>query len=276
MKKNIRYLSKEYKLGDVCMHTLPGEIHDYSHLWKDNEHMWIGSIDKKYFTFDGEQESFEDVSKFFTLRHWETMIPDGYEWDAEGDMSLENLVKMVWLTYEYFVNGFRNPIGSHWNPRYQSIFIHPGGCRNKILYFFHKGPIETVFFNTGGFYVDWMKNLRPIEYHELKREGWHGSVSPDLSALIPQVMKDVQSIPGEKAIWFDKIKQTLSDMRLNTNCEIEGYFLDDWRTDDDNHTVSIQFKNNVNPSMKDVIRSVLLALSGLDYKSKTLTVTHKK
>lgn len=266
----------------------PDRMEEWSHLWQPGESMWQGKLSKHLFRFSCDREIITDVKNFFRLRAHKMDIPADYEWNNSSIPDAnryENFVKMVWLTYEYHQNGFRHSLGSHWNPRVNAISIHPGGCRNKIVKLFlpDDGLVDVHFFNTGGFFSEWMKDLKKIEDHAyFTKIGWVSGVSPDHGTLIPHPMCPHGAgalISSEKARWYENICEQLnsadftiwlSDNHMLAKTSIP--WLSDWVTMNKNKAAVLVHGIDQAPSEIDAVAITLLILSQTSASYKGFTV----
>lgn len=84
---------------------------------------------------------------------------------VEYQTKLEDYIKAVWLTKDFINNGsFKNPIGVHWNPNENKWDIHPGGSRQRVLYFFDKSNELTVLgFNTNSKPTKFIQKFDSVE-----------------------------------------------------------------------------------------------------------------
>jgi len=253
-----------------------------SNYWKQGEHLWKGKLPKNVLLFDDNNEIINDIDVFFRNEKYTATIDDTYVWNDCIDHELENLIKLCWLTNEYVTNGFDNPVGAHWNPRLQANVIHPGGCRNKVIKLFHEGPVDVIYFNTGGFYVAWMKDLEYQDLSELLDTGWVCGCVPDHGSLIPHPMleQSVFDIGPNIETWFYRISKKLNDSTFKIyfnrllNSDFD-YFKKFVTKDIQESKISVQFKKTI-PETIDVYKSIILSLAEVDYENEAFKVTQIK
>lgn len=239
--------------------------------WKEfGENLYIGSIPKEYLTFDSDNEIQRLADDYFFKKKYDCNIDDLPAIDRQYDHDMELFAKFLWLFNEHRTTGFVNPIGVHLNPRSKQFVIHPGGCRNKVLKYFHQGPIYSLFFNTKGYQDRWMEtHLKPISIKDFikKHPGTLGLV-PDHGSLIPHFLVQVDIIPNGIRTWHMNIQKRLSDLRIKSNGETR--WLDPWRTDN-NPNVTINF-TDLPPNISE-FKGLIHLLSGLDYKDQYWSLT---
>ena len=244
--------------------------------WRPGEKVWKGELPKSHLVFKPVSEIFCAADLFFNEQAYMVDIPEDHGWD-KNLTNFEWLVKYVWLTYEFIQGGykFKYPLCCHYNPQENVNVIHPGGTRNLILDLFtdENYSVSVRYFNTCGFYQDWMKNLEPMSLKEIKQELWKTVMVADHATLIPHLLHTtVSTIPVNKKKWLKKISDRLLNdkLRLKTNHDIKH--LMPWTTED-NHTVQVNFIDD-DPTDQDIARALLTVLAGIDFKSSTLEVVH--
>jgi len=227
------------------------------------ESLYIGKIPKEYLSFDSDHEIVGLADNYFHQKKYKIDIATFPAIDAGHDQDLELFAKFLWLFSEYRTRGFVNPIGVHLNPRTHNLVIHPGGCRNKVLKMFHKGPIYSVFFNTKGYHAPWMDiALRKISIKDFKAK--HPSslgLVADHGSLIPHFLVQVDIIPKGIETWHNKIRKTLKQLRIKTNGDTR--WLNDFVADS-NHNVEITYKTN--PPKESEFKGLVHMLSDLNYE----------
>jgi len=270
-------------LTDKCsIYPDASEFIDWINYWHPGEWLWYGKLQQDHFLFDPESEILLDFDNYFNTESYNKIVPQDYVWDAtqdSNDMDLENFVKLVWLTHDYIKanHAFQNPVGGHWCPFRQKILIHPGGCRNKVIKIF-KDDVEIIFFNTGGFDVEWMDGLVPVDPGDLIQQGWSGSVVPEHGTLVPHLLKDLQSIVDGKAYWHERLKEKLSDSenRLKLYSDIRVPYLRRWHVPESEADVFVTFHNEVNQiDNNTVFQAVLCVLAEVNIDNDQITVEHR-
>jgi len=149
--------------------------------------------------------------------------------DNEYKLNVEHYIKTAWVTYEYIINNetFNNPIMLHWNPRIEKWCIHPGGTRQKIIYFFNKGKINNpLIHNTTGKQIDFFK----IFYSKKDIENYYQKeviivATADHGSIIPHVHFDQENIQPNIKKYYKTIKQfwQTTDIMTDLNLEYFGY-----------------------------------------------------
>lgn len=190
--------------------------------WKEfNEGLYIGKVPKGLLTFNCDSEITGLADLYFFKEKYKQNIYDLPAIDQQYDHDMELFCKFLWLFNEHRTKGFNNPIGVHLNPRSKQFVIHPGGCRNKVLKLFHKGPIYAIFFNTKGYQADWMNMLKPISIDDFREKhpciiGW----VPDHGTLIPHFLVQVEIIKHGIEKWHLKIQKRLENLRIATDMDM--------------------------------------------------------
>lgn len=217
----------------MILKTLP-EVRNHADLFfgykDDDEFIGVINLDKSDLDFDTVKSSKADIEHFFNSGidlevDWKNLNHQTEEY-RNYQHSLENYVKAVWLTYDYIKNGgFKNPIGAHWNPRENVWNIHPGGSRQKILYFFNDGAIKVLGFNTGGKSVTFLKIFNNIQ--QLKdyynTSDIHLVIVADHGSLIPHIHFDQSMILRRVEDTCSEIKNFYKSIIIKTNFDIESW-----------------------------------------------------
>lgn len=278
---------------------------DWVDCWHSGEWLWQGTIKKSFIQFDPLVDSITDTHNYLQLCKYNQKVPEGYEWDINGDMDMENFIKMVWLSKEFFEGGwqFRNRLCCHYNPKLQKIQIHPGGSRNKVVDLFGGDDVPVIFFNTGGFYhEEMMENLEPMDLEQFATDTeWSGTCVADHGSLIPHLMKDVHSIGNHKEIWHEKLSERAQTLKIFTNVDRQmiswwksipeenpvGFdnasadlLRDKWLTNNVlEANVNVTFKyiphethESGRPWYRDQIKAMVCAFAGINWEDKWLLV----
>lgn len=248
-----------------------------SKYWRPKERLWRGSIPYSQLLFDPDEEIINDISIFFEKKLWNFRLDQVPIYNVQtGQYSeIENFIKMCWLTEEFFKgNGkFRNPLGSHYNPRIDEHVIHPGGCRNKIVKLFadkDKG-IECWYFNTREIEPDWLKNLEPVNIEDILNQGFVAGLVPDHGSLIPHVAIEVELIAGHLVEYYkEKIyKLNIEPRQFSSNRIIES--LNYWKDSKKGIKINFEFKSGA--SILDEMIALILFVVGKPFENKYLKVT---
>ncbi len=259
------------------------------------ENLWIGDIDIAYLSLSSAER--------FSLFLDDYIAKEGYNFDIKtidvdkGTVPhVEQVAKAVYLTKQYLkTNSFRDPICSHYNPRLDKNFVHPGGTRQVILDLFHKGPVRTFYFNTNGHKFEFLKQMKVIEiedfytnYHPV----FHLDVVPDHGTLIPHVLKIVGGVGKLPEVMTTQHivnkKKLSSDYKIFVHDNIQLKYFNEWQTStEDNADVVVKFKTllhddadvvvkfKTRTSLDNHIKATLLILSGDNYTDTDLEVTHQ-
>lgn len=220
-----------------------------------------------------------EIDEYFNQEKWKRDISNYSDnnWDncQNQDYYMENFLKSVWLTNEYINNnGFTNPLCTHWNPRCNSISIHPGGVRNRIASLYGPEMIDAIFFNTGNVWFDFMDDMEPIDldtfFHDedLNRR-WGCSGVPDHGSFIPHCGRDMHTIPGHKKDWYWRVYNRITEnnlriyvnqehSRINTWCE-------PWLTSEDEANAKVYFTSP--PNSFDDIQAVFAIFAEVNFES---------
>lgn len=233
--------------------------------WKTfDEGLYLGHMPKELLSFDSDYEIVSLADNYFFNEKYNCNINDLPAIDQQYDHDMELFAKFMWLFNEHRTTGFVNPIGVHLNPRTQQFVIHPGGCRNKVLKYFHNGPIYCVFFNTKGYRADWMQNLRPISIKDFKNR--HPStlgLVPDHGSLIPHFLVQVDIIPNGIETWHKKIQARLNELRVTSNAGTR--WLDPWLVNN-KPNVTITYKQDT--PKESEFKGLVHMISGFNFEDE--------
>jgi len=201
-----------------------------------NEHLGLAKLNKEDLCFDTVYEIENDIKKFFEVGliyppDWDRIrnnysSTDDY-FTHSYKIPIENYCKLVWLTDAYINNGsLDHPVGTHYDPEIKQWRIHPGGSRQKILYLFATGMINTIAFNTTGKEITFDKifnNWFEVQDHFTSTETQIVIVA-DHGTLIPHIhFTTAHSIIENIKNYYEKIVQYYSTTRIKTNFPISEY-----------------------------------------------------
>lgn len=247
----------------MILKTLP-EIRNHADLFfnykDDDEFIGVLNLNKSDLDFDTVENSKADIENFFNGGldlevDWKNLNHQTDEY-RNYQHKLENYVKAVWLTYDYINGGgFKNPIGAHWNPREEVWNIHPGGSRQKILYFFNDKSIEVLGFNTGGKAVAFSKmfnNLQEIKDHYGTTDV-HLVIVADHGSLIPHVHFDQSMILRNVEDTCNEIKDFYKSTIIKSNFDIESW---GYKAPATGHQITVTVDNP--SSVNNIIRAFFL------------------
>lgn len=251
-----------------------------SNLWKQGEWIWEGLIPKKMCNFDRPYYMQIEIDEYFNQEKWKRDLThyDDENWDSSDkqDYYMENFLKSVWLTNEYVTNnGFENALCTHWNPRANSISIHPGGVRNRIASLYGPEMLEAIFFNTGNVWFDFMEDMEPVDledffHNEDANRRWGCSGVPDHGSFIPHCGKDMHIIPGKKREWYQRIYNRITENRLKVYVNQESSrintWCEPWLTTEDEANAKVYFDSPPN-SFND-IQAVYAIFAEVNFESQ--------
>ena len=251
---------------DYVYVALPGTQDELRQIFKickhSSESLYRGFIPKEALVFSTDETCYFDMCNYFSIMH---TIETDLE-DRTYNKKFETFVKMCWLTDVYFSEGFKNPIGVHYNPRLNGNVIHPGGARQKVYSLFHTGPIDCLFFNTTGVEFEWMQFLNKIELDDYKDH--FVALTADHGSIIPHVHFDQYMLHPNIMKYHKRILNRFNDnFSFESNFDIEP--LHKWKTSL-KPVVRIIFSEQ--PNFKDVVQSVILMSLGHSYKSERFEI----
>jgi len=262
--------------------------HDYSitNFWKPNEWVWHGTVPKELCLFDTLDEVAQGITDYFHNNKWQADISDYDRWDniRTQDFTMENFLKLVWLTNEYLDNpGFKNSLSTHWNPRLGGIAIHPGGARSIIVNLFGGPTQEAFFFNTGGVLLDFMKDMQPVDLQTLLQDTenpddkWGCSGVPDHGSIIPHFGKGMHTIGNNKLNWYHNIHSRITENKLRVYVNHDDSHIKKWCSPwivpKSEATVTVHFNNP--PNRFDDVQAVLALFANKDFKNHKVAVIHQ-
>ena len=274
-----------YPAGFALSETIHlSKASEWCDYWRPGEGMWKGMIPKHAIGFSPDHETIHDVSTYFADKRYLDKVPADYEWDRSSSAEaygLENFTKLVWLSSEFLTTGWQDILSMHWNPRKGLISIHPGGCRQQVIRIFDENDsVEAHFFNTGGFYTEWMQDLTLItDPYYFDKLGWHSAVTPDHGTFIPHFLnaRNVHTlIPAGKAKWHKILSQKLQDpnFRVHSTCDLSIPEFEPWLTSNIAEA-SVCIRGMGELDQIDSIAVIILALTGITHKYKNVKVLCK-
>lgn len=268
------------------------------HWQKKVENLWIGDIDKSYFTFQINAALLRDIPAdsnikikyihdrlsyllkgFFHFKYYKFDI-ETIDVDKGTIPELEQTCKLCYLLNEWLKEkSFRDPVCTHYNPRLGEQVVHPGGTRQIILDLFQTTPVKTFYFNTGGVEFDFLSNLKKISLEELIEQHYSVNLVPDHGTLIPHILNvgsnGTLAVPTNMIRVHNRYKAKLTnpDYKISSNIRIS--YLEKWATTNlDEASVVINFKKSpadISPTLK----ATLLTLSGDNYEDDDLSIIHR-
>ena len=266
----------KYLCDTINLHEFTHDSMDLIKYWRWGEALWIGDIPYSVLSFDPSEEIDSDIHLYFAGEYY------NFELDQQpiktiqtGEFSeAENFTKMCWLTEEYLNNNktFRNPLGSHYNPRIDKHVIHPGGCRNKIVKMF-ADPTSAVYswyFNTRGIKPKWLKLLKKVDIEDLLfTQEFRMAMVPDHGSMIPHVSKEVEEIAGHLVDTYPKLKLLATEPRQFTS-NVDMPYLERWKDNTQGVHIHINFKEGYRDL--DVYAAYILFALKRPYKGRYLEV----
>lgn len=244
-----------------------------------NENLWIGSIHKHHFTFDGADHLDIILKDFFQFKYY-TFDIETIEVNEGTVQTVEQTCKAVYLLNQWLKKkSFRDPICTHYNPRLGVNVVHPGGTRQIILDLFQTDPIKTFYFNTGGVRFDFLDRMQKISLESVIKDNFYASLVPDHGTLIPHILNltgGVSQLPANMIAAHNYYKDKLSNPNYKIFANDKIPYLTKWCIEDASQaSVIVTFKNRV-PSHNSKLKAILLILSGSDYNDSELHVAHRK
>jgi len=196
----------------VIYKTLPyTETHlDLFYKYKhDNEFFGLSTFKKTEINLTTLDNILQKMRNFFERGIHLTELSDVYYnhrhvWQDD----IESYCKLVWLAYEYLNSDrqFKNYMGIHYTPTYNTWDIHPGGSRQTIFNLFGPTDIDLITFNTGG--VD----RKFIETFNSKDDIFNKFgknidlvITAEYGSLIPHLHFDQDDLRLNILSWTDKI-----------------------------------------------------------------------
>lgn len=252
---------------DYILETFPNQSTEtnrmiyHKFLWP-NESLWLGPVPKDCLSIHSDDVIIKTMVNYFKKQLWNHTY-DKNSSDKENTES-KDFVKLVWLTGEYFSQGFETYFSAHYNPRSGVQAIHPGGGRQVIYKLFDKSDTITMFyFNTGGTEWPWLNNCQRISYDQLIKLGYQINFVADHGSFIPHVFwsdlyrKVTTTLDG--VIQAEPcVRNRLRQLRIKSNIKLAYYF--DPFVDNKNPNVILNFKNF---NAINIVKAILLILNNL-------------
>lgn len=184
----------------------------------------------------------------------------------------------IWFTEKKF-DGM---ICAHYNPRKKKTIIHPGAQRVKIVNWFPLYPQKYVFFNTLGYYSNWMKSFKKLENISDMTRKYNMAIAllvPDHGSLIPyyNLMSDY-NIDKESIISRDFIFNRLKDIKIyveNKDIIQKFSFISNYLVDNiKNATTVIHIKDTTSKLFCNIVRSIICAICGKNFSDDSIYIKH--
>lgn len=272
-------IDRAFYLEELRVHPLERLKLVKSHWPIANENLWIGDIDVELLCLQGADCFHPHLVNFIEQ--------DGYKSDIETivvnqgideTLHIELVGKICYLLNSYLKsNSFRDPLCSHYNPRWDKNVVHPGGTRQVILDLFHRGPVKTYYFNTGGIEFEFLKKMKKLDIDEffIDHKKYYTGIVPDHGTLIPHILSPTGVNTLSQTIIdshnYYKIKLSNSNYKIFSNFDLK--YLSKWRTSKRDRASTVVLFNQ-EPSLKDHVKASLLILSGNNYVDERLSVVH--
>jgi len=174
-------------------------------------------------------------------------------------------------------NSFNIPLTVHWNPYFKKWDIHPGLGRQVVVDLFEtKKNLDCIAFNTNGIDV----NFKKIFYSYKELEDYYKNfkvqiyISPNYGTFIPHVHVDAEKTFMRK--FFEKSYKSVYNVVKNydiicDDVDLKPYF--NCNTfNPDKKKIKIEIKK---VSKRNILRSILLALTGKEYNyNNKIKITH--
>lgn len=208
---------------------------------------------------------------------------NNYKWDSPRELtyvSFELWVKLVWLsTILIKEKNFKYTIGTHFNPVYNEIVIHPGGTRQHALRLFPPTIVKAIHFDTFGNKSKFKNlkneiNIKPIENYPLWCEynDYQMIFTPDHGTFIPHPMKGNQEISTGKLETFNKIKNILSNFQLKSNIPLP--YIKRYSNPNSLNICIVEYKSSpLNLPHYDIVRILILICAGLEWDDEIFKIT---
>ena len=278
VKVKSKIINRDYYIDPIPLHM--SEVIDLAnkHWPTQNENLWIGDIDKSYFSLSDVNHVNLLLKSFFQFRYYKFDI-ETINVDQGEIPPLEQTCKMCYLITEWVKKkSFRDPICTHYNPRLGTHVVHPGGTRQSILNLFHTGPIKTFYFNTGGFDFDFLSSMTKVSVESVIEDQYSISLVPDHGTLIPHILKPVggtMDLPPNMIAAHNHYKTRLTDPNYKIFSNSKISYLEKWTTENPvKASTMLTFKED-SPTLKSKIKATLLTLSGSNYNDEELKVFHR-
>jgi hypothetical protein len=255
-------------MTDYLLNFLSGSqeelVDTFNKFKKSNEFLYRGTISKEDLEFSSAREIYEDIEKYFNTEFEKEYHPIPYS------LTFKTFVKMCWLTDMYFSEGIRNPLGVHYNPRLGKNIIHPGRARQAVYSLFHEGPVDVIYFNTGGITPPWPNPLQQIEIDSFLNTGGYIALVPDHGSIIPHIHYEQHLLTDMVTEYHTRIRNRFNNnFSIRSNVDIE--LLRKWKTSL-KPVVDITFSNNFD--FKDVVKSIFIITLGLPYTSDKFKIIY--
>tara|TARA_B100000212_G_scaffold335597_1_gene307767 strand:+ start:545 stop:1399 length:855 start_codon:yes stop_codon:yes gene_type:complete len=246
-------------------------------LKASNENLGIANIHKDELLFRETKQLFKKLRVFFQTNI--KVPPEEAFKSPEFDSNLKVIPKIVGLLDEYIKNenSFNIPLTVHWNPYFKKWDIHPGLGRQVVIDLFDKNKIlECIAFNTYGKKVRFKK----IFYSNDELDNYYKNykvqiyISPNYGTFIPHVHVDAEKTFMRK--FFEKSYESVFNVVKNydiicDDVDLKPYFKCN-TSDPDKKRIKIEMKK---VSKRNIIRSILLALTGKEYNyNNKIKITH--
>lgn len=204
------------------------EMCDLKH-WRDGENLWYGTMPMGCLEANVSESVWDRIDSFFRNNYHNTLPRDykaPFMTTDLPDLGIENIAKLTWLCEEFLDSDlkFNNPLCAHYDPRHNDNIIHPGGMRKALLklYLGKSDPVDTYYFNTGGFWdPDTMSNLEIIserdayDLHFSDDQGYNpgirGCLVADHGTMIPHLMVGSRDILNRQDEFLARVLTTLQD-----------------------------------------------------------------
>lgn len=263
----------ERKKGLVVAESLPGNKEDLMYFFnkflRPGESLWRCKIPKTELAFFKDKFIMQNIIDYFEKQEYNSDIVETYH--GVYRPSLENFIKLLWLTDEFFNNNLKNPIGSYYDPENKINIIHPGGSRQKVLKLFHQGPVDAIYFNTGGQQFDFLHDLNKISIYEFLDFKYAIAITPHHGSLIPHIHIDQTSISPGVIKWQNHVRSLLSDSNFSIKTNRKLKFLKPWLSE----TGNIELIFNDNHTIKDEIVGLIFLFLGYSITNSTMSLSYK-
>lgn len=254
-----------------------------SKIWGDKgEAVYEGILSPQDFLY--QNFPLDDIRSFFRSDFINKIDPYNWNWEWEYDnldyMQGEAFIKLVWLCGILIdEGGFKYTLGSHFNPVYNNIVIHPGGVRQHAMRLFPPKEVKVIHFDTFG-NKSLMRNKEfkkidnYIEFCELN--DYQIVFTPDHGTFIPHPLKGTGGIPTAKINQYEKTKLILNNLNLESNRKLP--LINRYHNKNNSNKCIVKYKKQdlEKISTPNLYRILILICLGKNYETEDFKITWKK
>jgi len=248
----------------------------------NNECFRIGNIpfehiffeDDKYLNYDKKLDQFIEYTKLLeTYEAFEDFLKNDKSNNKYMFSQIASQVK-DWLNnkkFNFYPSAF-------WSPENNRIFVHPGKNRYEIMKMFpiKDGEYKFIFWNTGGYYDEWMNQMKKVDCIELLDTYCLGGYVLDHNSIIPHVFPTKRYVAREVVSDnFKSQKEIYNKLKIYTKNETIKKYLDSDKFTESAKMATARVKINENalyPSLESY-KAFLCIFAVVSYKDENLEVT---